>query len=186
MTPNELLQDVKDRFDVFYEQDEAKLKRLLRASMQTYQEKAGFVKNQVTKDHQMDVPANNVGFVQCLDGEGLGVDVEDGERIADDGSEIPVWHIDPEAVGPFKVRYLINLRDMDLDSQLPNGCSSLIGDHLFACLDAIETKRQRLMNIASGLPADNFRTDAELAQARTDIELRMQEEGQVLPMVASC
>ncbi|MCV6588714.1 MAG: hypothetical protein OIF57_06755 [Marinobacterium sp.] len=188
MTPNELLLDVRDRFVLLMEHDEERLIRMLRTSLGAYQDKAGHIITVISEAPEMDIPVTSAGFVGVNDCAGLLTDMQPGSRIEtnEEGEEVAVRTWQFSGTGPFEARYFLDFRKMDLDSELPPGSISLIGDHLYVSLEKLNTQRQRLVNTSSNLPADHFRSDAELDQLRVDVEARMQEEGEIIPFTVTC
>ena len=56
---------------------------------------------------------------------------------------------------------------------------------MFALLDILNTQRQRQVNQASEIPADHLRGDAELLQAKENVELAMQEQQAIIPSIVA-
>lgn len=188
MTPLELLEDVKARFPLLLVQDQGQLQRLLRLALQAYQEKAGHIV--VMRIKQADLPldapivkppAGALAAIWGEDARGSAVFMQESEAV--DGVE---WLLEltPCHIPPYTLRYFYDFVNMRYDQDaLPRGTTGLIGDYLYALIDIVNTQRQRQVNQASELPYDHLRSDAELHQAKADVELAIQEQAAIIPPV---
>ncbi|MGP9633790.1 hypothetical protein ACT3R7_12055 [Halomonas sp. AOP43-A1-21] len=187
MTPLELLDDVKARFPLLLVQDQGQLQRLLRLALQAYQDKAGHICSRqvaagdLPSTATLSPPAGALAPIGGEDARGAAVFVQ--ELTGDDG---PLWLLEltPCHVSPYIVRYFFDFVGMryDLDN-LPRGTTGLIGEYLYALIDIINTQRQRQVNQASEIPYDHLRSDAELHQAKAEVELSIHEQAAIIPPV---
>ena len=176
MTPEYLLKEVIDRFVLLHVQDEDKQKRMLYASIGAYQDKAGYVKTISSDNHVIAIPDDSDGLFSIADKDGLMPDFETSET---------EWTVSSCEKAPFKVQYLVDLRGINYETgEIPSGTASLISDHLYASLDLVNTQIDRMIKQSAELPFDSLRSDAELIQARADVELRMQEDSSLNMMVS--
>lgn len=188
MTPLELLEDVKARFPLLLVQDQGQLQRLLRLALQAYQEKAGhIVTMRVTQaDLPLDTPivkppAGALAPIWGEDARGSAVFMREIQTA--DGVE---WLLEltPCHIQPYTLRYFYDFVGMTYDKDaMPRGTTGLIGDYLYALIDIVNTQRQRQVNQASEIPYDHLRGDAELHQAKTEVELAIQEQAAIIPPV---
>lgn len=190
MTPLELLDDVKARFPILLIQDQGQLQRLLCQALLTYQEKAGSIGEfSVTgdalalDDPSITVPGNALAPIAGEDARGALVTLT--ERTTDAGEDwqlgITNYHIPP-----YKIRYFVDFVGMDYAAdRLPRGTAGTIGDYLYALVDIVNTQRQRQVNQASEIPADHLRSDAELHQAKAELEQAMVEELAIIPSIVA-
>ena len=190
MTPHALLEDVKARFPLLLVQDSGQLERLLRLSLQAYQEYAGHIVAWRVKadalplnenDPTLPAPANALLPIGGEDARGSAVFLFESDSV--DG---PVWTLEltPCHIPPYTLRYFFDFVGMSYaNDPLPRGTTGLIGDHLYAQIDIINTQRQRQVNQASEIPYDRLRSDAELHQALSDAELAIQEHAAIIPPV---
>lgn len=187
MTPLELLDDVKARFPLLLVQDQGQLQRLLRLSLQAYQEKAGHIVSMrvAASDLPPDSPTLQpptaaLAPIGGEDARGSAVFVQEVP-----GSE-PAWLLELTRchIPPYTLRYFFDFVGMRYDQDnLPRGTTGLIGDYLYTLIDIINTQRQRQVSQASEIPHDHLRGDAELHQAKADAELAMQEQAAIIPPV---
>lgn len=188
MTPLELLDDVKARFPLLLVQDQGQLVRLLRLSLQAYQEKAGHIVTLRVAHSELPLdapalspPAGALAPIGGEDARGSAVFVQ--ETTSASG---PEWLLEltPCHIPPYVVRYFFDFVGMRYDlAPLPRGTTGLIGEYLYALIDIVNTQRQRQVNQASEIPYDHLRSDAELHQAKTEVELAIQEQAAIIPPV---
>lgn len=184
MTPNALLEEVKTRFLPLLVNDPDRLSNLLRQSLRTYQDRAGVLRNIDRDAEQFDRPTDALELVTASDANGNYVECKEYRR--DDGTVYWQMMTDFRHQAPFRICYLIHLAALDLESgELPRGIVSLLGDYLECLIDIENTRRLRMANQTAGLPVDAFRTDAELLERKTALELEMQETAESLPIVVA-
>ncbi|MDX5979650.1 hypothetical protein [Vreelandella alkaliphila] len=187
MTPLELLDDVKARFPLLLVQDQGQLQRLLRIALQAYQDKAGHIC--VLRLKASDLPPDTptlqppTGALAPIGGEDARGSAVFLQELSGDS---PAWLLEltPCHIPPYTVRYFFDFVGMRYDQDhLPRGTTGLIGDYLYTLIDIINTQRQRQVNQASEIPYDHLRSDAELHQAKTEMELTIQEQAAIIPPV---
>lgn len=179
MTPNELLESVKARFVVLLHDEPVKLEALLVQAIGEYQERAGVVFHvPITKEENdkdgIDLPAHFLEVVTAED-------------------SLHAWHeaviangkvkllTDKFSKAPFNLRYLVNLRDYDLDTdKLPNECIGLIQKYLYALIDLPNTERTRQVNEGAGLANDQLPGASELTERLRTIEQEMIDRAALL------
>jgi len=190
MTPLDLLEDVKARFPLLLVQDTGQLHRLLRLALRTYQDKAGHVAAWRIDGTALDpsdptvaAPPQALAPIGGVDARGKTVFLHETDTASG-----PVWSLALDAAHqpPYTLRYFVGFTGLDLaGDDLPRGTAGLIGDYLFALLDILNTQRQRQVNQASEIPADHLRGDAELLQAKENVELAMQEQQAIIPSIVA-
>lgn len=188
MTPLELLEDVKARFPLLLVQDQSQLRKLLRLSLQTFQDQAGHIigwrlANDGVNPHNPIVipPANALAPIGGEDARGSAVFIFEMET---DG--VPAWELETTRchIPPYTLRYFYDFVGMSFEhDDLPRGTTGLIGELLYSLIDIVNTQRQRQVNQASELPYDHLRSDAELHQAKADAEIAIQEHAAMIPPV---
>ncbi len=170
MTPYELLEEAKARFIVLYHDDEEELERLLYYSLGKFQDKAGSIAS-----FRMEggggvgpLPPDCLEVSMVVDARGVYHD-----HITD-GQNITVETFDNETAYPLTIHYFQNLRKWDGETNLPNGCVSLVLDYLIALIDIPNTERERGAALATGQQVE-LPSKQDL-QARLDaLELAMEE-----------
>lgn len=146
MTPTELLEEAKGRFIVLYHDDETSLKNLLKQALGKYQEKAGpmgTVKIQEEDEGIIDIPSDFLDIVVAMD-----KDTRFVESYVSEGKIV----IEPEDTNtyPVTVHYFYDLRNWDLDTDLPAGTTSLLLDYLVALIDVPNIERERGVVASTG------------------------------------
>lgn len=190
MTPLDLLEDVKARFPLLLIQDPGQLQRLLRQSLLTYQEKAGHIGEigveasaLALSDPAIPVPGDSLEPIAGEDARGASVRITEASQ---GGADVWRLGITPCHVPPYTLRYFFDFVGMDYgQDRLPRGTSGMIGDHLYALIDIVNTQRQRQVNQASEIPADHLRSDAELHQAKAELEQAMADECAIIPSIVA-
>jgi len=187
MTPLDLLDDVKARFPLLLVQDTGQQQRLLRLALRTYQDKAGHIAalrldgSSLAADPVVTAPPHALAPIGGVDARGKTVFLHEQDSVSG-----PQWALALDATHepPFTLRYFFDFAGLDLAADsLPHGTVGLIGDYLYALLDILNTQRQRQVNQASEIPADHLRGDAELLQAKENVELAMQEQQAIIPSI---
>ena len=96
------------------------------------------------------------------------------------------WEIDLTAchIAPLTIRYFFDFVGMDLtNDDLPRGSVGMIGDYLYSLIDIANTARHRQVNQSAEIPHDHLRSDAELYQAKRELEEAMQEQCAIIPPI---
>ena len=175
MTPSEVIEQVKRRFDVLYYSDPVDLDAMMADSLGAYEDKAGSLKSLsiADPDTSIEKPTDCLSVVATSDGCGRYIDFDDsGENITISGL----------VAYPVKVQYLVKFRGYDVNTKLPAGSIGPITEHFAANLALRNTRRERNVVLAAGLqrelPSD------ETLQARIDaVELSMEEARAIIPMI---
>ena len=180
MTPRQLLESVKNRFVVLLHDEPAKLDALLMQSIGEYQDRAGFIANLgISEEEQkaggVPVPAHFLQLVGAQDSEG---DYQEVDVISD---RIVIVRPNRYAKPPYVAHYLLNLRDMDVESDhLPSACIGALQNYLYTLIDLPNTARIRQVNTASGLPVDHLQGEGEILQTKQQQEQDMEDSGAML------
>lgn len=184
MTPKELLNEVKTRFLPLLITDPARLDLLLKQAMRTYQDRAGVIRAMDTETLEFDRPSDALELITASDNRGNYVECREYRR--GDGSVYWKLLADCRNEGPYRIKYLLHLAEMNLDDgTLPRGIISLLGDYLECLIDIENTRRVRMANQTAGLPYDHLRSDAELLDRKMLLETDMQETAESLPIIVS-
>ncbi len=176
MTPAELLEQVKARFQVLYVEP-VTLDMLLKQAMGVYQDKAGPVRllNFDALVNEMPVPSDFYNVAVAMDAEGR-------------------WHSASVIAGklkietttrsvlPFKVWYFVAMRSMDLKTgNLPDESISLLYEYLTALIEIPNNKRAKEVAVTTGLPFEI--PDEETLKQRKDlVEQEIEDNQSMIPM----
>ncbi|UTM60413.1 hypothetical protein L4174_023810 (plasmid) [Photobacterium sp. CCB-ST2H9] len=165
-TPNELLENVKARFNPLMHDEKSALNALLRQALQTYQDLAGVVKvAKYTKPSQtLTPPAGFLFRIVIKDSRGQFVlsNVFDGEiELTLYGGEL--W--------PLTLTYGENLVDTDYETyKLPPTAEGLISDYLQALIAIPNTERIRRISTAGKIDVSDLPTQSELMDRKIGLE----------------
>jgi hypothetical protein len=179
MTPNELLEIALSGFQIVYVES-AKQQILLRQALGVYQDKAGVIRKIVFEDDETeaDTPDNFLSIVVAQDADGI-------YHEANESDETITVTAQTNSVTPYTVHYFVNLRDYDADEDLPGDGISLLLDYLVALIAIPNTARERQIATATGLQAE-LPSDEELRTRKSNLELAMEENQAIIPMVTVC
>ena len=184
MTPNALLDEVKSRFLPLLVTDAIRLEKILRQALRTYQDRAGVLRSIDVATAEIERPADALELVVAGDSRGNYVECKEFRR--EDGTVYWQIQADRRHVAPYRISYLLHLAEINLATDnLPRGTVSLIGDYLEALIDVENTRRHRMANQTAGLPVDALRTDSELFERKSALEIEMQETAESLPIVVA-
>lgn len=175
MTPTEIIEQGKKRFDVLYLNDPSVLVSMMQDSLGVFEDKAGAVRSAL-----IEAPATKLRkpsdflAVSCVsDVRGFYVDhTLAGEDIVISGA----------VKYPVTVKYLVKFRGFDFKSALPVESVGLILEHFSACLAVRNTRRERAMATAAGLQGE-LPSEETLTARVGEIELSMEETASIIPMV---
>ena len=136
MTPTELLESVKARFNPLLVREEETLKAFLIKALTTYQDRAGVVKTlklEKAGGTAIPLPEDYLSLVHVTDNNGLLV-------YSDELSGFIELELTGSERWPFRMLYLVNLRDRKLDEwQVPPAIIGMLEEYLEAA-----RKRMRL------------------------------------------
>lgn len=175
--PANLLARVVSTYQVMY-LDPARLTALLREAIDTYQDKAGFIRTAQFGDHDTEIqtPADLLEVIGVVDAEGRRHEYTVGV------SSIAVIQ-QRKSVTPYALTYFVNLRGVDIDAgTLPAEIIGILAKYLTALIDMPNTQRARQIASATGLQVE-YPTDEELRARKENIELEIEESQAIIPMM---
>ncbi len=88
-----------------------------------------------------------------------------------------------DSVAPYTFYYFVNLRDYDLDTDLPNGIVGTIIDYLVALIDIQNTERARAVALSTGRQME-LPTNDEMNNRKAIVEAYMEENMAMVPMLS--
>ncbi|MBE0505915.1 MAG: hypothetical protein IBX50_04235 [Marinospirillum sp.] len=189
MTPMDLLEEVKRRFSPLIVVDPVKLEGYLRQALRTYRDRAGVIRNIDTSERVIVRPANALELIGVSDDNGNYVDCRES-RDDVEGETLVRWHLLVDSCykghskPPYRICYLLDLEVLDFENDpLPRGIVSLLGDYLECLIDIENTRRFRMAGGTAEIQVESLRSDTELLDRKTALELEMQETAEMLPMM---
>lgn len=190
MTPKELLNEVKNRFIVLYHNDDSDLLRLLKQALGKYQEKAGEVAEVSSNSSFLSIPPHYLCTVCAADAAGRRMTCKKQSVETVPASEIAPAITEEKFVfsvnnrkfeAPYTLYYFQNLRDWDMDEELPHDCVALIGDYLEALIALYNVERQKEVYLATGISSGSeLPSQSELKQRLSDIEIQMEDNKAII------
>jgi hypothetical protein len=178
MTPTELLEKVKLRFNPLILTDEEQLQEYVRTALTTYQDRAGLlVKIRIQKESGLTIaaPDDYLELVGVTDQRGMMLycDEYDG-NIEIEGELGMRW--------PLTMTYLKNLRDLDLDSDsLPAQAIGVLLDYLEVLIAIPNTELLRTISIAGKLDVSNLSDENTLYERKKTLEQEISARRAIIP-----
>lgn len=184
MSPNELLKEVVGRFDLLLIEDEdALLESLLRKTLVTYQDKAGYVRLKKYTEDEGDIIPYPDDYLQL-------VSIEDGD------GEILLIDLMPDGIYlnfsppsrfvkskryPITMSYLINFRKADLDKfQIPETAIGLMSKYLECLITIKNVPRLHRVSVSSKVDISYIPDEATLEMRKSEIEAEMTEQKAII------
>lgn len=178
MTPLEALDEAKAQFNPLYFNDPQKLQGVLRRALGVYQDKAGLIKTVKTVDLETSVtaPGDMLSVIAAGDKNSR------YHEVFQDGTTLYV-EPDLDSVPPYTISYFVNLRDYDLETDLPPGIVGTIIDYLVALIDFQNTERARAVALATGRQME-LPTNDEMNNRKAVVEAYMEDNRAIIPMLS--
>lgn len=175
MTPAEIIDRAKLKFDVLYHSNPAKLLAMMQDTLGVFEDKAGAIRSAqiVSPETSIEKPADMLAVCCVHDGKGMFVES------TTTATDIVISGI---VAYPVTVKYLVNFRDMEPDVDLPAESVGLIQAHFTAQLTARNTRRERAVATAAGLQVELPSEESLTAKVET-IETSMEETAAIIPMI---
>ncbi|HBT4785498.1 TPA: hypothetical protein MB364_000798 [Klebsiella variicola subsp. variicola] len=178
MTPAELLENVKKRFNPLLVREEETLESFLRKALAAYQDRAGVItaiKLQKDAGTSVELPDDYLALVQVVDANGTLVYADDlGGKVELEPMRSDRW--------PFRMLYLMNLRDRPFDSwQVPPAIVGMIEDYLEALINVRNVARQRRASIDGKFDYSDLPDEATLYMRVVEIEEKMSANRAIIP-----
>lgn len=177
-TPAKLLENVKQRFNPLLVREEETLNSFLRKALGAYQDRAGVIstlKLEKAGGTVVERPEDYLALIHVTDTNGLLVysdDIGDSIELELTGSER--W--------PFRMQYLVNLRDRDFDKwELPPAVVGMIEDYLEALIKVPNVARLRRASIDGKFDYSDLPDEITLHQRVLDIEEKMAMNRAIIP-----
>ena len=156
MTPQEILEEVKNRPLVLYHDDPERLERLLRQALGKFQDKAGAILETWGEKGSFEIPPHFHAVAGCSDAKRRYMAWRFGEiekEVVVETNEFGVETVEVQKVttidlvigakheAPYCLYYFADLRHWPLDEKLPPDCSALLADYLEALLNVVNIER---------------------------------------------
>jgi len=178
MTPSQIIDQGKKRFDVLYISDNGTLEALVEDALGAFEDRGGAVRSILIESPFTTVakPSDYLAVVGSCDANGFYI-----ECIPTD-TDITIPAISPDPAYPISIKYLVKFRGMPMDGLLPDESVGLILKHFVANLSIRNTRRERAMATAAGIQVELPSEDA--LTARLDaVEIAMEEDALIIPMI---
>lgn len=178
MTPNEALESATSQFTPLYHSDSDKLESLLRRALGVYQDKAGVIKTVKSTDLEtfVAIPDDMLSAIYASDKNSR------YHEVIQDETSLSVEE-DTNSYPPYTFYYFVNLRDYDLDTDLPSGIVGILIDYIVALIDIPNTERARAVAISTGRQTE-LPSNAEMVERKTVIESYMEDNRTIIPMMS--
>lgn len=174
MTPIELLESVKERFNPLLVREEETLKAFLIKALTTYQDRAGVVKTlklEKAGGTAIPLPEDYLSLVHVTDNNGLLV-------YSDELSGFIELELTGSERWPFRMLYLVNLRDRELDEwQVPPAIIGMLEEYLEALINVRNVARQRRASIDGKFDYSDLPDEATLYARVQEIEEKCPQTG---------
>ncbi|ELE6470712.1 hypothetical protein SNB26_08905 [Escherichia coli] len=178
MTPTELLESVKTRFNPLLVREEDTLKAFLIKALTTYQDRAGVVKTlklEKAGGTAIPLPEDYLSLVHVTDSNGLLV-------YSDELSGFIELELTGSERWPFRMLYLVNLRDRKLDEwQVPPAIIGMLEEYLEALINVRNIARQRRASIDGKFDYSDLPDEATLYARVQEIEEKMSSNRAIIP-----
>lgn len=177
-TPAELLENVKLRFNPLLVREQETLDSFLRKALGAYQDRAGVfatMKLEKAAGTVIARPDDYLALIHVTDSNGLLVYSDEvGESIELELTGGERW--------PFRMQYLMNLRDRDFKSwHLPPAIIGMIEDYLEALIKVPNVARLRRASIDGKFDYSDLPDEVTLHQRVLDIEEKMASNRAIIP-----
>ncbi|MDV1094957.1 hypothetical protein ACSI5N_25375 (plasmid) [Raoultella ornithinolytica] len=178
MTPAEILENVKKRFNPLLVREEETLESFLRKALAAYQDRAGVItaiKLEKVSGTSVTLPDDYLALVQVIDANGTLVYADDlGGMVELEPMRSDRW--------PFRMLYLMNLRDRPFDSwQVPPAIVGMIEDYLETLINVRNVARQRRASIDGKFDYSDLPDEATLYMRVVEIEEKMSSNRAIIP-----
>ncbi|NDO81503.1 hypothetical protein CJP72_12220 [Citrobacter sp. NCU1] len=178
MTPVELLESVKGRFQPLLADDETLLQTLLRQALTTYQDKAGVIKPvRIKKEDGVSLkpPEDYLALIHVTDSRGCLV-------YSDPFPDSIDLDLNGDERYPFTMLYLVNLRDRNYKEwNIPADIIGMLEDYLEALIAIKNTERLRIVAIAGKLDTSGYPDEITLQQRKQELEAQMSANRAIIP-----
>ncbi len=176
MTPTELLESVKTRFNPLLVREEDTLKAFLIKALTTYQDRAGVVKTlklEKAGGTAIPLPEDYLSLVHVTDSNGLLV-------YSDELSGFIELELTGSERWPFRMLYLVNLRDRKLDEwQVPPAIIGMLEEYLEALINVRNVARQRRASIDGKFDYSDLPDEATLYAAFRRLKKKCPQTGRL-------
>lgn len=178
LTPVELLENVKKRFNPLLVREPETLESFLRKALGAYQDRAGVITSiKLEKGGGMAIalPEDYLALVQVVDANGTLVYADE-----------VAGYIELDLVGserwPFRMLYLTNLRDRAFDGwDVPPAIVGMIEDYLEALINVRNVQRQRRASIDGKFDYSDLPDEATLHARVLELEEKMSANRAIIP-----
>jgi hypothetical protein len=178
LTPADLLENVKKRFNPLLVREPETLVAFLRKALAAYQDRAGVItslKLEKTGGTTITLPEDYLALVQVIDANGTLVYADEM------GSAVDLELIGSER-WPFRMLYLMNLRDRPIDKwQVPPSIIGMIEDYLEALINVRNVARQRRASIDGKFDYSDLPDETTLHMRVLDLEDKMSANRAIIP-----
>jgi hypothetical protein len=178
MTGAQLLVEAKKHFSVLYGDTVGAFDHLVTQALGTFQDKAGYLGQVQTPEGEsrVAVPPGFLALVSAKDAAG-----QFHEVTVSNETIMVVETV--QSVRPYTISFFVDLRAYNLTiDAIPPDIIGILLEYLIALIDIPNTARARRVALATGQQVE-IRSDQELLERKQALEMEMEEEYAILPMI---
>lgn len=177
MTPNKLLELVKNRFVTLLHDNPDKLNSLLTQAIGVYQDRTGHQASISIKEPETEIPEDYLHKISCKDQYGTYV-----EACADIINGVLLVGRVRKNQYPLTLVYFAKLQNVDFDTfELPPQSISLISDYLHILISIPNNARETRIAVANSFDVSHITPESELNTRKAELEQKMSDQFMLPP-----